>query len=295
MQRWGYQVAEQAEREDERDEQLEQMIADEHLSMFPHPDDEEPDADNDSIEGGDAGDEVEVVFGDEAAPASRGEDSGLVRKLRDEIRKRDERLASLEKGQQPQTVEVGEKPTLESCDYDEARFEQDLDAWKARKAEAEQVDAQVQEQTQAQKARFAEKLSTFAQQRTALGAKDFEAAEVAVVTGLSQVQQAIVIKAAENSAAVIYALGRHPQKLTTLAAIDDPIEFTAALVKLEGTLKVTKRTRTPPEPDRPERGSGQLSASTDKELERLEKEAERTGDRTKVVAHKRKLKAQGRS
>lgn len=292
MQRWGYQVAEQAEHDDDLDLELDG-------------DDTQPGADTgdtpeggegeDSIEGGDADDEVQVVFGDEAAPASRGEDSGLVRKLRDEIRKRDERLASLEKGQQPQTVEVGEKPTLESCDYDEAKFEQDLDAWKARKAEAEQADAQAQEQTQAQKARFAEKLSTFAQQRTALGAKDFEAAEVAVVTGLSQVQQAIVIKAAENSAAVIYALGRHPQKLATLAAIDDPIEFTAALVKLEGTLKVTKRTRTPPEPDRPERGSGQLSASTDKELERLEKEAERTGDRTKVVAHKRKLKAQGRS
>lgn len=252
-------------------------------------------AGNDSIEGGDADDELEVVFGDEAAPASKGDDSGLVRKLRDEIRKRDERLATLERGQQPQKIEVGDKPTLETCEYDEAKFEAALDAWKERKAEVEQADAHAQKQTQVQQARFAEKLGDFGRQKTALAARDFEAAEDVVVSTLSQVQQAIVVKAAENSAAVIYALGRHPQKLATLSAIDDPIEFTAALVKLEGTLKVTKRTRTPPEVDTPARGSAPLSQTSDKELERLETEAAKTGDRSKVIAHKRKLKSKARS
>lgn len=293
MHRWGYQVAEQADDEDDR---IEERIDEERQSMAPMPDDLDQDgAGNDSIEGGDADDELEVVFGDEAAPASKGDDSGLVRKLRDEIRKRDERLATLERGQQPQKIEVGDKPTLETCEYDEAKFEEALDAWKERKAEVEQADAHAQKQTQAQQARFAEKMGDFQRNKTALAARDFEAAEETVVSTLSQVQQAIVVKAADNSAAVIYALGRHPQKLATLSAIDDPIEFTAALVKLEGTLKVTKRTRTPPEVDTPARGSAPLSQTSDKELERLEKEAAKTGDRTKVVAHKRKLKSQGRS
>jgi hypothetical protein len=116
-----------------------------------------------------------------------------------------------------------------------------------------------------------------------------------VAASLSQVQAAILIKAPENTAALTYALGRHPQKLATIAAISDPIEFTAALVKLEGTMKNVKRTRTPPEPDRPERGSGRIATATDKELERLEKEAAQTNDRTKVVAYRKKLKSQGRA
>lgn len=250
----------------------------------------------DQVEGEDAEDEVEISFDGEAAPASRGENSGLVKQLRAQLREKSERLAAIERGQQqPQKVEVGEKPTLEACDYDEAKFETELDAWKERKAQADRAQEEAGKQSEAVQARFAEKLQTFATGKTALGVRDFEAAEEMVVNGLSQVQQAIVIKAAENSAAVIYALGKHPAKLATLAAIDDPIEFTAAIVKLEGKLTVTKRTRTPPEPDRPERGSAPLGRTTDKELERLEKEAAKSGDRTHVVAYRRKLKAQGRS
>jgi hypothetical protein len=85
-------------------------------------------------------------------------------------------------------------------------------------------------------------------------------------------QQAIVIKAADDSAKVIYALGRHPEKLKTLAAIKDPIKFAVAISKLEGTLKVTTR-RKAAEPDEGVRGDAPLSVGADKELARLEKRA----------------------
>lgn len=239
--------------------------------------------------------EISVIFGDEAAPASSEEQStGLVRKLREEIRKRDAELTTLRKVSVPQTIEVGDKPTLETCDYDEQRFETELDSWKERKAKADEANVAAQRDAEANKAAWAETVADFERKKTALKAPDFEVAEEEVTQALSPMQQAIVINAADDSAKVIYALGKHPQKLAGLAAIKDPIKFAVAVSKLEGTLKVTRTTRKAPEPDRPVRGSAQLSAASDKHLERLEKEADRTGDRTKIVQYKRQLKSQGK-
>lgn len=240
-------------------------------------------------------DEVLVTFGDEAAPASNeGQDSGLVRKLRAEIRDRDARLAELAKPSAPQVVEVGEKPTLESCDYDEDTFETALDAWKDRKRQAEEAKTQAQRDAQANQAAWAEEMADFGRKKAALKVRDFEAAEEEVVAGLSQTQQAIVIKASSDAAKVIYALGKHPAKLATLAAIQDPIKFAVAVSKLEGTLKVTTGNRTAPAPEGIVRGSAPISRQTDKHLQRLEAEAERTGDRTEVVRYKRQLKVQAK-
>jgi hypothetical protein len=240
-------------------------------------------------------DEVLVTFGDEAAPASNeGQDSGLVRKLRAEIRDRDARLAELAKPSAPQVVEVGEKPTLESCDYDEDTFETALDAWKDRKRQAEEATTQAQRDAQANPAAWAEEMADFGRKKLALKVRDFEAAEEEVVAGLSQTQQAIVIKASSDAAKVIYALGKHPAKLATLAAIQDPIKFAVAVSKLEGTLKVTTGNRTAPAPEGIVRGSAPISRQTDKHLQRLEAEAERTGDRTEVVRYKRQLKVQAK-
>ena len=68
--------------------------------------------------------ELEVTFDGEAAPASGEGENGLVKHLREQIRERDKRLAELSKAQ-PQKIEVGEKPTLAGCDYDEERFDRE--------------------------------------------------------------------------------------------------------------------------------------------------------------------------
>lgn len=282
-------MAEQAEREDDTDE-LE-------LTELAQAGDDttQGSQEEDHIEGDPPEDEVEVSFGDEAAPASNeGTDSGLVRKLRAEIRERDARLATLNRGDAVKPVEVGEKPTLAECDYDETRFETELDAWRDRKVEAEKADAQATEAAKRTQTAWAEELQDFGRKKAALKARDFEAAEEEVVAGLTQVQQAIVIKAADDSAKVIYALGKHPAKLAALAAIEDPIKFAVAVSKLEGTIKVTTG-RKAPDPEGIVKGSAQISAGSDKHLERLEKDAERTGDRTKVVQYKREQRLKGKS
>lgn len=283
-------MAEQADAPEREDDDLELT----EVVETPEGQDTEAEAeDQEPVEGAEPEDELEISFDGEAAPASSGNTTDLVRHLRAEIRKRDEENAALRSGHiqpQPQPIEAGPRPTLEDCEYDEDRFADELTAWQERKRQEDTSKAQANEQAQAEQARFGQKLQGYVEGQKALKAKDFEAAEAVVLTGLSQFQQAALIKAADDPAKVIYALGRHPERLKTLAANTDLIEFAVAVAKLEGNLKVTTRPRTPPDPDVPVRGAAPFTKGQDPRLERLEREAARTGDRTEVVKYRRELR-----
>lgn len=240
-------------------------------------------------------DEDEVVsFEGEAAPASGEAETGLVKHLRAQLREKAKEVETLRKSAPvPQPIEVGEKPTLAGCDYDEEAYEAQLDQWKSRKAQAEE-QARTAEQAQKQAAEaWSAELQGHHEKKAALKFKDVQEAEEVALASLSQVQQAVIVKAASNSAMVVYALGKHPAKLAEISKITDPIKLAVAVSKLEGKLSVTKRGG-PPEPERIARGGAPVAQGKDKELERLEKEADRTGDRTKLIAYRQKLKAQAK-
>jgi len=240
-------------------------------------------------------DEDEVVsFEGEAAPASGEAETGLVKHLRAQLREKAKEVETLRKpAPVPQPIEVGEKPTLAGCDYDEEAYEAQLDQWKSRKAQAEE-QARTAEQAQKQAAEaWSAELQGHHEKKAALKFKDVQEAEEVALASLSQVQQAVIVKAASNSAMVVYALGKHPAKLAEISKITDPIKLAVAVSKLEGKLSVTKRGG-PPEPERIARGGAPVAQGKDKELERLEKEADRTGDRTKLIAYRQKLKAQAK-
>lgn len=231
--------------------------------------------------------ELEVTFGDGAAPA-RGEDSDLVRHLRNELREKAKRLAELEKGRQPQAIEVGPKPTLADCEYDEEAYEQKLDAWKDRKAQAERAETEAEKANREVREAWQRELQSHEAKRAALQFPDVQEAEETATAALSDVQQAVIVKVADNSALLLYSLGKHPAKLAELSQITDPLKMAAAVARLEGGLKVMPKRRAA-EPEEIVTGNAGVSRGTDKELERLEKEAERTGDRTKLIAYKRRL------
>lgn len=240
-------------------------------------------------------DELVVSFDGEgdAPPHSEERDSDLVNRLRRELRERDRRLKVFEDQKRAPKIEVGEKPTIEGCEYDTDRFEREFEAWTQRKAEAARQEAEQRKSQQVQVDAWNARVATVSEQIAALKAKDFPHALEEVKSAFSEAQQVVIMRAPKNSAQVIYALGKHPAKAAELAKIVDPIELAAELARLEGKLTVTAQKKPPP-PEQIVRGSAPLSAQTDKHLERLEKDAERTGDRTKVVAYKRQLKAQGR-
>jgi hypothetical protein len=256
--------------------------------------------DEDDSEGGTV-DEVVITIGDESPPSEEEERDRQappwVGELRKSKREADrlirEQKAEIERlkgaGQQPQAVTVGPKPTLEACEYDEARFETEFTAWQHQKnaveREAETKKAAAEQATKAWEAQLAH----HAKLKSALKVPDFDEAEAEIETALSVTQQGLIVHGAENSAQVFYALGKNPKTLKDLAAITDPVKFAFAVAKLETKLKVTPRS-TPPIPERNVRGNAPAPTGRDRKLEALEAEAAKTSDRSKVIAYKASLR-----
>lgn len=241
--------------------------------------------------------DVVVTIGDEPPPA---EDEApapeWVRELRKNHRELVRENRELKAKLSTPTTETnpadpGKKPTLEDHDYDAEQFETALTAWHERKRAAEAAETQRKAEEDAQQQAWQARLQTYAQAKTTLKAKDFDDAEAVVQDHLSVMQQGIVVKGAENPALVIYALGKNPNRAKALAAITDPVEFAFAVAKLETKLKITTK-KAPPPPERAVTGTGRVAAGgADATLERLREEASRTGDMTKVIAYRRKLRA----
>lgn len=269
-----FDILEDGDAEDQEDESQDQNAADE-----------------------DGDEQVEILFGDEAAPASEGKsEPDLLRKLRAANRQQAKELAALRAATQPKPVviEVGEKPTLADVDFDEDKLADAIEAWVERKRQANEAEAQAAKGAQARQAELDKDLERFQTAKAALGVRDFDEAKDVVISVLSQDHISAIVQASDDSAKVIYALGKHPAKLEALRAITNPVKFVAAIAKLEGSLKVTKTSRKAPELDTPVRGSAPLSASKDKHLAALEAKAAKTGNRTEVIAYRAQLKKQAK-
>lgn len=248
-------------------------------------DDEDQDDPGDDS-GGEPEEETVISFGDdepEPEPDDKA-DSAVIRQMRAALREKDRELNQLRQQSQPK-IEVGEKPTLAGCDYDEEAFEQKLDEWKERKRQTEASQTEAQKQAEAAQEQWGREVQAYQTKKAQLGAPDVDEAEEIVVGALDQIQRAVLIKATDDPARFMYALSKHKGKLAELAKIKDPVKLAAAMAKLEGVMKVVKR-RKAPDPEKIASGSA-ATPGADKQLEKLEKEADRTGDRTKLIAYKK--------
>jgi len=238
--------------------------------------------------------ESEVSFSDEASPASGERDTGLVKHLRSQLERVSKERDQL-RSQVPAKpkIVVGERPALADCDYDEDKHAEALLAWSERKRQAEAEEADADRQARETQEAWSKEVEGYQAKKAALKFSDVQQAEDVVAATLSEIQRAVIIKSAENPALVEYALGKHPGKLAEISAITDPLKLAAAVARMEGKLTVTPRRR-PPEPEQIARGTGSIIQGADKTLERLEKEAERTGDSSKLVAYRRQKRAQAK-
>jgi hypothetical protein len=261
-------------------------------------------------QGGDGEDEHVIGFGSEEPPTSETRGSGDsevfsdLRKRYRELRQENERLQrQLGSGQptnQQQPPKLRVKPTLAGNEYDEEKYQTDLEKWYAEKRDIESWEAGQAQAVKANEERARKVNEAYQASRAALKVKNFDEAEEVVMTALPEEWQQGVIKVgAANPAALVVALGTNPKKLQELASIKDPVKFTWAAAQLEKDMKVTKRSTTKPAPESTVRsGSGGSSASSSSSaskatLERLQAEADRTGDRTKVAAFLRKQRQAG--
>ena len=246
--------------------------------------------------------EVVVTFGDEAPPeeAEATPETNPIRQLREErqrlVRENKELQEKLRaKETPPAEVPLGTKPTLEAHDYDADKFELALQDWFERKRAADEKSAKASAEARAKEEAWHARLAEYGEAKTKLKVPDYEEAEERVQGLFDVTQQGVMIAGADNPALLVYALGKHPAQAKELAAIKDPVKFAFAIAKLETQMKTTSRTRpAPPAPETPVKSTAPSRSATNATLDRLRDEADRTGDRTKVAAYMRQLKAQPR-
>lgn len=258
------------------------------------PDEEEVEDDDDDNDD----DDIVVTIGDEPiveeeehkeAPAWVKKVRKVNRQLEAENRKLKRALQERSTESEP-AIELGEKPTLKSVKYDDKKYEQELAAYYERKRKLEELEAQKAKQAEEQQRKWQERQQKYAATKAEHGFKDFEEVEELVSSTLDVTQQGIIVQGADDSALLVYALGKNPKKLEELSKVKDPVEFAVRIGKLETQLKVTNKKAPAPEKRVSGGKSSGLGGSGDATLERLRAEAQKTGDYSKVIAYKRQRK-----
>lgn len=224
-----------------------------------------------------------------------------VRKVRDDNRQLRRELTEVKRqlqsqAPQQQPVELGPRPTLEEYGFDTDKYTPVLEAWLKKKEEHEAVQAKAKAANEAAAKAWNDKLSAYGSAKASLTtkAKDFPEAEAVVMATLNVIQQSVIVKGAKDPSLVVYALGKNVKKAQELAAIADPVEFAAAIGRLEAQMKVNGRRPTTTPEGRVEGGSGKTIGSTNSTLEKLREKAAKTGDYTELNAYKAKLRASKR-
>lgn len=221
-----------------------------------------------------------------------GDDTPLIKQLRQQVADAKREAADLRRASQPgQKIEVGKRPTIEDFDWDQEKFDAAYDAWNDRRLQAERHDREATEQQEVKNREFERLRDNHRQRALMLRIPDFDAREKAVVDALGSPELAgIALVLANDSAKLVGAVGANSAALARIEAEPDPIRKLKILKELESKI-VTRKAPPPPEAQTIQRGTASVAQpDPDKKLAQLEKEAERTGDRTKIIAHKREMK-----
>jgi len=266
---------------------------------------EEPESESAIIPDEDEEDRI-VTIGDSPEPEGEANESGeesqetpgwvkkvrkVNRKLESENKKLKRQLEEKAKAAEiSKPVELGVKPTLASCKYDDGKYETELISFYERKRKVEEQAAVKAKTVEEQNKSWQTRQEKYVSLKQEHSFKDFEDVEELVSSTFSQTQQGIIVQGAEDAALLVYALGKNPKKLEELAKITDPVSFAFKVAKLESQLKVTDRKAPKPEKRVSGGKSGGISGSSDKVLERLRETAAKSGDYTEVLAYKNKLR-----
>ena len=251
---------------------------------------EPEDVDSDPDGGGDDDGEEEEVFelnGKEIPAPEKAPD--WVREVRKKNRESEKVIAALKRENEALKApkadkKQSQKPVIADFAYDEDKYAVALESYLSDQLiEKQQAELEVNNK-KAQQEAWDGRLSSYEEQKASIGDAAEDAEEI-VVAELSEQQQSVIIHASDAPAQVVYALGNDPALLKRLSGISDPIRLAVEIGKIEGGIKVSKRKRKAPPPERKvNSGSG---GNVDNQLDRLREEASRTGNFTKVNAYRR--------
>ena len=251
-----------------------------------------------------AEDEIDFVgFADEAPQADKPATDPYkgqpapewVRQTREENRELRRQLRELQAAKQaetPKQTDPGPRPTLAESEYDEDEFAKKLESWHDKKAKIAAEIAASEAQQQKQQAAWNAKLQSYQAAKTLLRREDYDEAEAAVRDVLSETQVGVLIAGTKDSASLVYALGKSPAKLAALKGLD-PVETAFALARLESQVQTNRKPKISGETT-PQGGTTRMAGGANARLEELERKAEKTGDRSEIIAYKRQLKSPGK-
>ena len=233
----------------------------------------------------DESDEIVISLGEEVVTPKADDEKAPAPEWVKELRKRTKEQEKTIREQQAQLdalkipdqkAALGKKPSMsdDGIDYDEDAFAAAMEKWYDNKRVVDAEEAKKREQAELQEKSWNEKLQGYQEGRTKLA------------------KQGIIVSTIESAPHVMYALGKNPEKLKELKAITDPIQFTAALIRLESKMTVTRKPATAPE--KTVTGNTAIGGINDKTLDRLREEGVKSGDMSKVIAYKKQLKEKSR-
>ena len=250
-----------------------------------------------------ANDEIDVRIGKSAAPALSTEDTGPAPTWAKELRRRNRELSqelTRVRAQQPlpraaAAPVLPPEPTPDDDDvnWDSAKLVQKTKAWVAKKADVERYEAEQKAKADGQQKKIADTHADYVKKRDDLKkrAPDMDEAEHWAQETFDLDQQAVIVQSLDNAPLVVLALKRDPKTAKKLAAIKDPLKLAAALGAVEKDLNVTSR-KPATKPESHVRGGGAPDGNA--HLKRLEAEADKSGDRSKIVAYKRQQREKGK-
>jgi hypothetical protein len=180
----------------------------------------------------------------------------------------------------PKIEKPGERPALKDFDGDENLLADALVKWAKANDAFEAEQAAIKAKSDSLAAAYRAKIEK-------LGRSDYKQQQDIVSAALTHEQQVILLQKTKETAALVYGLGKDPAKLRRLAAINDPLDFHVALLDIERTMKINDKRKPPNPPESVVRGNSGGAVLKDRTLERLEKQADETGNRAPVQAYLR--------
>lgn len=205
-----------------------------------------------------------------------------VKEVRKENRELKRQLKQRESQQHEQQQALREMPTLDDHEYDEDGYQKDLVQWFSEKQQHEVA-------VQAEQQKYQQYHERYKANVDAVRAKapDYDDAETMVVETLSINKQHLLQMLVEKPAAVVYALGRNsPAQLENLSKLDD-IQFARQIVLMEQQMSSKTKSRNPNKPPPKTHELEGAAGGADTQLAKLEAEAAKTGDRSKIHAYNR--------
>lgn len=235
--------------------------------------------------------EADVTLpGEEPAEGEAGEgESSVIRDLRANQREqariiREQRAKIDAANIPPPPGDPGPKPTLEQHGWLDDKYEAALDAWYTQKAAFEQAKTQAEQAAQQIERN---RLEGYTAAKSSVKIAGIDDAEKRVFAQVDDMTRNAILHA--RSPAVVAALDKYPNRLAEISELmkTDVAEGLMQLGELRAKAQVMPRRRNA-EPEEIANGSASFSqTSKDKALEKLEKEADRTGDRSKLRAYRK--------